>query len=150
TWFRSKEFVYKAMPLIIIIGMLMEIMLMFNLLEPINMFLQPITVLWLGLPVITGIFLIYGILRKELTLVLLEILAVDILGIALNEFMTPIQMFVFALITMLYIPCAATIIVLRNETGWKFTLKVTFIEIGFALLLGGIVNWGYFFIIGGG
>jgi len=150
TWFRSKEFVYKAMPLIIIIGMLMEIMLMFNLLEPINMFLQPITVLWLGLPVITGIFLIYGILRKELTLVLLEILAVDILGIALNEFMTPIQMFVFALVTMLYIPCAATIIVLRNETGWKFTLKVTFIEIGFALLLGGIVNWGYIFIIGGG
>ncbi len=150
TWFRSKEFVYKAMPLIIIIGMLMEIMLMFNLLEPINIFLQPITVLWLGLPVITGIFLIYGILRKELTLVLLEILAVDILGIALNEFMTPIQMFVFALITMLYIPCAATIIALKNETGWKFTLKVTFIEIGFALLLGGIVNWGYFFIIGGG
>ena len=150
TWFRSKEFVYKAMPLIIIIGMLMEIMLMFNLLEPINIFLQPITVLWLGLPVITGIFLIYGILRKELTLVLLEILAVDVLGIALSEFMTPIQMFVFALITMLYIPCAATIIVLRNETGWKFTLKVTFIEIGFALLLGGIVNWGYFFIIGGG
>ncbi|MCK4281361.1 MAG: ferrous iron transport protein B [Candidatus Lokiarchaeota archaeon] len=150
TWFRSKEFVYKAMPLIIIIGMLMEIMLMFNLLEPINVILQPITVLWLGLPVITGIFLIYGILRKELTLVLLEILAVDILGIALSEFMTPIQMFVFALITMLYIPCAATIIVLKNETGWKFTLKVTFIEIGFALLLGGIVNWGYFFIIGGG
>lgn len=150
TWFRSKEFVYKAMPLIIIIGMLMEIMLMFNLLEPINMLLQPITVLWLGLPVITGIFLIYGILRKELTLVLLEILAVDILGIALSEFMTPIQMFVFALITMLYIPCAATIIVLKNETGWKFTLKVTFIEVGFALLLGGIVNWGYIFIIGGG
>ncbi len=150
TWFRSKEFVYKAMPLIIIIGMLMEIMLMFNLLEPINVLLQPITVLWLGLPVITGIFLIYGILRKELTLVLLEILAVDILGIALSEFMTPIQMFVFALITMLYIPCAATIIVLKNETGWKFTLKVTFIEVGFALLLGGIVNWGYIFITGGG
>ena len=56
TWFRSKEFVYKAMPLIIIIGMLMEIMLMFNLLEPINMFLQPITVLWLGLPVIKVFF----------------------------------------------------------------------------------------------
>jgi len=150
TWFRSKEFVYKAMPLIIIIGMLMEIMLMFNLLEPINVFLQPITVLWLGLPVITGIFLIYGILRKELTLVLLEILAVDILGIALSEFMTPIQMFVFALISMLYIPCAATIIVLKNETGWKFTLKVTFIEVGFAILLGGIVNWGYILITGGG
>lgn len=150
TWFRSKEFVYKAMPLIIIIGMLMEIMLMFKLLEPINVFLKPITVLWLGLPVITGIFLIYGILRKELTLVLLEILAVDILGIALSEFMTPIQMFVFALITMLYIPCAATIIVLKNETGWKFTLKVTFLEVGFALLLGGIVNWGYIFITGGG
>lgn len=150
TWFRSKEFVYKAMPLIIIIGMIMEIMIMLNLLDPINLILQPITVFWLGLPALTGIFLIYGILRKELTLVLLEILAVDILGIALNEFMSPIQMFVFALVTMLYIPCAATIIILKKETGWKFTLKVTFIEIGFAILLGGVVNWGYLLITGGG
>ncbi len=150
TWVRTKDFVYTAMPLIIVLGIIMEIMIMFNLLVTINVILWPITVLWLGLPIETGIFLIYGIARKELTLVLLETFALEISGIPLIEFMTQIQMFVFSLVTMLYIPCIATIIVLKKETGWKFALKVALAEIGFAILLGGIVNWGYIFITGGG
>ena len=75
TWVRTKEFVYKAMPIIIISGIILEILFMFRLLDPVNSLLSPITVFWLGLPAITGIFLIYGILRKELTLVLLALLA---------------------------------------------------------------------------
>jgi len=70
TWVRTKEFVYKSMPIIIGIGILMEILFIFRLLDPINFIMTPITVFWLGLPFITGIFLIYGILRKELTLIL--------------------------------------------------------------------------------
>ena len=146
TWFRTREFVLKAMPLIVFLGMLMEIFIMFNLLEPINIALAPITVLWLGLPIETGVFLIYGIARKELTLVLLANFAIEISGTGLSEFMTPIQMFVFSLVTMLYVPCIATIIVIIRETGWKFALQVTVIEIGLALLLGGIINWGYYLI----
>lgn len=150
TWFRTKEFVNKAMPLIVLLGMLMEILLMFNLLAPINIALSPITVFWLGLPIETGVFLIYGIARKELTLVLLANFAVNISGVALNVFMTPIQMFVFSLVIMLYVPCIATVIVLAKEAGWKFALEVALIEIGMAIFLGGIVNWGYVLITGGG
>ncbi|MEJ2250714.1 MAG: ferrous iron transport protein B [Candidatus Lokiarchaeota archaeon] len=35
TWTRSKEFIFKSMPVIVIIGMLMEIMLVFRILDPI-------------------------------------------------------------------------------------------------------------------
>jgi ferrous iron transport protein B len=145
TWIRSKEFIFKSMPLIVIIGMILEIMLVLRILDPINLILQPITVFWLGLPMITGIFLIYGILRKELTLILLEVLAGS-LGLTLLQLMTPMQMIIFSLVTMLYIPCFTTIIIIARETSWKYAIKLSLLEIGMALLIGGIINWGSYLI----
>ncbi|NVM35021.1 MAG: ferrous iron transport protein B [Candidatus Lokiarchaeota archaeon] len=145
TWVRTKEFIYKAMPIIIISAVILEILFMFRLLDPVNFLLSPITVYWLGLPVITGIFLIYGILRKELTLVLLALLA-NSMGTTLLGLLTPFQMIIFSLVTMLYIPCFATISIIAKETDWKFAIKIAFLEIGIALLIGGIINWGFIFI----
>ncbi len=145
TWVRTKEFIYKAMPIIIISGIILEILFMFRLLDPVNSLLSPITVFWLGLPAITGIFLIYGILRKELTLVLLALLA-NSMGTTLLGLLTPFQMIIFSLVTMLYIPCFAAIVIIAKETNWKFALKITLLEIGMALLIGGIINWGFIFI----
>ncbi|MBA7687215.1 hypothetical protein ES703_95676 [subsurface metagenome] len=119
TWLRSKEFIYKALPLIIVLGITLEILLELRALDPINIVLSPITVFWLGLPIVTGVFLIYGILRKELTLVLLAILASS-MGLTLIELMTPIQMIVFCLVTMLYIPCFATVVIIAKQTNWKY------------------------------
>ncbi len=142
TWLRTKEFIYKALPIIIVFGILLEILLIFNALEPINVVLSPVTVLWLGLPAITGVFLIYGILRKELTLVLLSILA-NSLNVTLLELLTPIQMIVFCLVSMLYIPCFATIIIIAKQTNWKYAAQISFLEIGLALFIGGIINLGF-------
>lgn len=140
TWIRSKEFIFKSLPLIIGIGIFLEIMLIFNILDPINIILSPITVFWLGLPIITGIFLIYGILRKELTLVLLQVLAGS-LGLSIIQLLTPLQMITFSLVTMLYIPCFATIIIIARETSWKYAIKISLLEIAIALLIGGVINW---------
>ncbi|MBD3255618.1 MAG: ferrous iron transport protein B [Candidatus Lokiarchaeota archaeon] len=145
TWLRSKEFIFKALPIIIILGVFLEILLIFNALEPINLVISPITVFWLGLPVITGVFLIYGILRKELTLVLLALLASSI-GIAITDLLTPIQMIVFCLVTMLYIPCFATIIIIAKNTSWKYALQISLMEIALALLIGGAIHFGYIFL----
>ena len=141
TWLRAKEFIFKSLPLIVIIGIFLEIMLIFNLLEPVNIILSPITIL-LGLPIITGIFLIYGILRKELTLVLLVVLA-NSMGLTLLELLTPIQMIIFSLVTMLYIPCFATIIIIAKQTNWKYAIQISIMEIGIALLIGGAINFGF-------
>ncbi len=147
TWLRTREFVYRALPIIIILGMFLEVLLIFNALEPVNFVLYPISVLWLGLPATVGIFLIYGILRKELTLVLLILFAENI-GLTLLELLTPIQMFVFSLVTMLYIPCFATIIIIAKQTNWKYALKISVMEIAIALLIGGLINWGFIIFSG--
>jgi len=144
TWLRSKEFIYKALPLIIVLGITLEILLELRALDPINIILSPITVFWLGLPIVTGVFLIYGILRKELTLVLLAILASS-MGLTLLELMTPIQMIVFCLVTMLYIPCFATVVIIAKQTNWKYALQISVMEITVALLIGGLIHFGYIF-----
>lgn len=134
TWFRLWEFVTMAFPLIIVGSLVIKIVEILNLLEPIATILSPITVTWLGLPAITGIALIFGVLRKELMLIMLATLfgTTD-----LAQFMTPFQMIVFTLVAMLYIPCMATFAALVKEFGWKKTALITVFEMILALLLGG-------------
>jgi len=135
TWARVKDFVYIAFPLIIIGSVVLTGLKIGGLLEPIGDALSPITVGWLGLPAIAGILLIFGVLRKELTLVMLATL----MGTAnFATVLTPTQMIVFAIVVMYYIPCIATIAALVKELGWKKAAYITVFEIAFALLLGGI------------
>ena len=137
TWFRLMEFVKIAFPLIIVGSLVIKLIDVANLLEPIASVLSPVTVTWLGLPVITGITLIFGVLRKELTLIMLATLLGTTNFAEVPNF-GPVQMIVFTLVAMLYIPCIATIAALVKEFGWKKALFITMFEIVFAILVGGI------------
>jgi len=137
TWFRLREFIVMAFPLIIVGGFIIKLAEVANLLHPIANIFSPVTVVWLGLPAVTGIALIFGVLRKELTLIMLATLF-GTTNFALV--MTPAQMIVFTLVVMLYIPCVATIGALVKEFGWKKALLITIIEIALAILLGGIAS----------
>jgi ferrous iron transport protein B len=135
TWFRLREFIMMAFPLIIAGSFVIKLVDVANLLDLIVNLSSPLTVAWLGLPAITGIALIFGVLRKELTLIMLA----SLFGTTnFAQVMTPVQMIVFTLVVMLYIPCIATIGALVKEFGWKKALLITVFEILFALLVGGI------------
>jgi ferrous iron transport protein B len=135
TWFRLREFIVMAFPLIIAGSFIIKVAEVANLLDPITNISSPVTVVWLGLPAVTGIALIFGVLRKELTLIMLATLF-GTTNFALV--MTPVQMVVFTLVVMLYIPCVATIGALVKEFGWKKALLITVSEILLALFVGGI------------
>ena len=135
TGFRVVEFVKIAFPLIVVGSLVIKVAEVAGLLSPIAELLSPITVAWLGLPVITGITLIFGVVRKELSLIMLATL----LGTTnFAQVLTPVQMIVFTLVAMFYIPCIATISALVKEFGWKKALFVTLFEIAFAIILGGV------------
>ena len=135
TWFRLAEFIKIAFPLIIVGSLAIKLAEVLGLLEPIATVLSPVTVMWLGLPAITGITLIFGVLRKELTLIMLATL----LGTTnFAQVLTPVQMIVFTLVAMFYIPCIATIAALVREFGSKKALFITVFEIAFAIIVGGI------------
>jgi ferrous iron transport protein B len=54
------------------------------------------------------------------------------------QVLTPVQMVVFTLVTMLYIPCVATIAALVKEFSLKKAIFITVFEIVFAIGVGGI------------
>lgn len=135
TWFRVAEFIKIAFPLIIVGSFVLKLADVSGVMETVAAVLSPVTVVWLGLPAITGITLIFGVLRKELSLVMLATL-LGTTNFALV--LSPVQMVVFTLVAMLYIPCIATIAALVKDFGWKKSLFITVFEIAFALLVGGI------------
>ncbi|MCS7115982.1 MAG: ferrous iron transport protein B, partial [Nitrososphaerales archaeon] len=122
TWFRLFEFIKIAFPLIIVGSFVIKLIEVLGLLEPINNTLAPITVTWLGLPYVTGVLLIFGVLRKELMIIMLATL-LETTDFA--QILNPIQMIVFTLVAMFYIPCISTIAVLVKEFGWKGALFIT-------------------------
>jgi ferrous iron transport protein B len=137
TWIRLREYLEIAAPLIIAMGALIKVLEISGLLDLISSALSPVTSSWLGLPRETGVLLIFGILRKELILTTLAAL----LGtIDFSQALTPNQMITLSIVTILYIPCTATISILLKETGAKTTLIITLAEISLAILIGGIAS----------
>jgi len=137
TWDALKEFIYIAAPIVIISGVFIQAINLAGWMPAISSFLSPVTVTWLGLPAITGILLIFGVLRKELILVMLA----AYLGTAnFADVLNAQQMITLAVVSMFYIPCVATISVLWKDYGWKKALTICIIEILFAILLAGIVK----------
>ena len=117
SWYRLKEFIVIAWPILIIGSIVLGILQFFQLDKIINTLCLPITVP-LALPPEVGTTLIFGILRKELSLImLLQALGTkDILTV-----MNKGQILTFTIFVVFYIPCAATIAALWREIGGKKT-----------------------------
>ncbi len=137
TWSRSKDFFYIAVPLLLVGGIIVEFLIAYNIMDVLVQPLSFITVGMLGLPAITIIAFIVGILRKEMAYVMLLILAGSV---PITEFMTPDQFVVFGVVMAIYMPCVATIAAMSRELGWKDTAIVSLISIGVAVLIGSAFN----------
>ncbi len=152
TWHRFKDFVFVAFPIVLVgslvLGALYETGYLWKLAAP----LSPVVEGWLGLPAVAGLTLIFAVLRKELALQLLVTLAVVMYGGGASNlllFMSPAQLFVYALVNTIYIPCVATIAVLGRELGWRRALAIMAFTIMLAIIIGGIAFRliGYFHLL---
>ena len=143
TWHRFAGFVWVAMPVVLAGSLALGIIYETGLVWAFTVPLRPIVEGWLGLPAVAGLTLIFAVLRKELALQLLITLAVARYGASAGEitaFMDRGQIFTYALVNTLYIPCMATVAVLAREMGWKRGLAVSGFTIVLALLAGGVAR----------
>ncbi len=136
-WYRIKDFFVLAFPLLLVGSIIIEIALTYDMLDPIVQPMAFVTTGMLGLPAVVIIAFIAGILRKEMAVGMLGILAGPI---PLNEFMTPDQFVVFGVVMAVYMPCLATILIMGREIGWKETAAVSIVSIVVAVLIGTAVN----------
>jgi len=135
TWVRTKSLIYIVFPIYIAGSALIQVFYALGVLGPVSNAIAPLTVGWLGLPVIAGILLILGIVRKEFIL----LGAVAIFGSTnLLLFLTPVQLITLALVGILYLPCLSTISVLAKDFGWKAAVTISLANFATALIVGGL------------
>jgi ferrous iron transport protein B len=117
TWWRLREFVAVAVPLLIVGSAVLGLIEFFGWQSAINAALSPLTAL-LGLPTAVGLTLIFGVLRKELSLLML----MQALGTTdVHAVLTSAQIIIFTLFVTFYLPCLATLASMARELGRKLT-----------------------------
>jgi ferrous iron transport protein B len=142
-WFRLREFVVIAWPILIVGSLILSLLEYLQLAELINGILSPFTSGLLGLPPEVGITLIFGILRKELTIIML----VQALGTSnFASVMTGEQMMVFTGFSLFYIPCLATLGMLRSTIGNRGMLFTLFFNTAIATLIALVFRGVYYFL----
>ena len=121
TWWRLREFVLVAFPLLVVGSVVLSLVDYYGWQHGINAALSPFTAL-LGLPRSVGLTLIFGVLRKELSLLMLmqALGTTHVLGV-----MTAAQILIFTLFVTFYIPCMATLASMTRELGWRLTLAAS-------------------------
>jgi ferrous iron transport protein B len=122
TWLRMREFVVVAWPMLIAGSIVLSLGEYLHWDVIVNGALQPFMAL-LGLPAVVGTTLVFGILRKELSLLMLF----QAIGTSnVTAVLSTAQIMVFTLFVTFYIPCVATVAVLFKEIGWKLTAAAIF------------------------
>ncbi len=139
-WYRVREFMVEAWPALILGSAVLALLTFFGLAPWMDLLVRPVTWL-LGLPAATGVPLTFGILRKELSLVMLG----QALGtLNFDLVLTQIQMITFAVFVVFYIPCLATLVVLRRELGWRAMGSVAALSTVVALVVALAVRGGLY------
>ncbi len=136
TWFRLEEFIVIVWPLLVVGSVVLELIDHFDLSGTINGFLAPYTVGLLGFPAAVGITFLFGVLRKELALVLLF----AALGTTeIDQVMTLGQIAAYTFFATFYLPCLATFAALGKVIGVRATVALAIGTLGLvSLLTGGI------------
>jgi ferrous iron transport protein B len=132
SWRSLKDFVVVAWPILIVGSVVLSLLKYYGWDTFINLALVPLTSL-LGLPAAVGTTLIFGIMRKELSLIMLN----EALGTTqLHTVLTHTQLLTFTVFVLFYIPCASTIAALSREVGWRGAAAAVLISLALALALG--------------
>ena len=129
TWWRLREFVLVAFPLLVAGSAILSLIEFCNWSLSINALLSPLTAL-LGLPRSTGLTLVFGVMRKELSLLML-MQALGTTNVA--SVMSAAQIIIFTLFVTFYIPCMATLASMFRELGWRLTVAASTALLGLAL-----------------
>ncbi len=135
TFFYMKSFLFFAVPILIAGSAILSLLDNYGASEIINSAFSPFMKNVLGLPEKLGTTLIFGVLRKELTLIMLF----QALGISYSQvpsYLSPSQIMTFTVFVAFYIPCISTISTIWKEMGWKIGVLSMILSTVIATFLG--------------
>ena len=137
TWYRTSDILTIVTPLLVGGSVVLALLGHFGADAVINTVLTPISSWWLGLPVVLGVPILFGILRKELSLLMIyQALGTFEVGI----YMDWVQITTFLVFLTFYFPCVSTFAVMLKTIGYKQALASASLSVIVALLVSGMIR----------
>lgn len=128
-WVRIKQFLVEAEGPMLIAVSIAAIIAETGILQGLGELLKPVVSGWLGLPEEAVMSLILGIIRREMSVA-------PLLGLNLN----PLQMYVGAVVSLLYLPCLSVFGIIAKEFNARTAVAITASTTLTALFVGGVMN----------
>ena len=139
TYFQLKSFLKFAWPILIAGSVVLGVLQYLNFDRFINLILSPLVEKGLGLPQELGVTLVFGFLRKELSLIMM----LQALGVSYQNLMTVIsreQLIVFTVFINFFIPCVSTVAIIWKEVGKRVAFLSMGLNTGLAIVISLIVR----------
>ncbi|MGB4704099.1 MAG: ferrous iron transport protein B [Candidatus Saccharicenans sp.] len=136
TFYNLKEFIRFAWPILIAGSVFLSLLSYLNFDRLVNSILAPLVSGLLGLPRELGVTLIFGFLRKELSLLMMF----QALGVNFDNLLQAIsraQLLTFVTFVNFFIPCLATLAILWKELG----RRIAMISLALNLTLAVLMSW---------
>lgn len=128
-WVRIKQFLVEAEGPMLIAVFIAAILAETGILAGLGELLKPVVSHWLGLPEGAVMSLILGVIRREMSVA-------PLLGLNLN----PLQMYVGAVVSLLYLPCLSVFGIIAKEFNARTAVTITVSTTLTALFVGGSMN----------
>ena len=139
TWERTSDILTIVTPLLVGGSVVLALLAHVGADQYINALLTPITHWWLGLPVVLGVPILFGVLRKELSLLMIY----QALGsFDVGQYLDRVQIMTFLLFLTFYVPCISTFAVMLKTIGRREALFSVSLSVAVALLVSGVVRFG--------
>ena len=131
------DIVTVVTPLLVVGSVVLALLSHFGADTAINTALTPVTLWWLGLPIVLGVPILFGILRKELSLLMIY----QALGTQeIVPLLDWVQIFTFLVFLTFYIPCLSTFAVMLRTLGRRDALFSVLLSVVGALALAGLAR----------
>lgn len=138
TWERSRDIVTVVLPLLVAGSVVLALLAHFGMDAWINLVLTPVTSWWLGLPVVLGVPILFGVLRKELSL----LMVFQALGTQeLEGVLDTTQIATFLAFLTFYVPCVSTFAMMLKLLGRREAVFSLALSVGAALSVAAAVRW---------
>lgn len=124
-WLRVRSFLLEATPLIVLGVLAVNVLDLTGLLGGLETAVRPLVSGVLGLPQDSAPVILFGFLRKDISIALLFPLHLNVK-----------QAVTASLFLVLYLPCLATFFVAWREAGWRTALRVIAVSFAWATLVG--------------
>jgi len=138
TWVRTRDIFTIVTPLLVGGSVVLALLAHIGADRIINTLLTPVTHWWLGLPVALGVPLVFGILRKELSL----LMVFQALGtFEIDRYLDVGQLLTFLLFLTFYMPCISTFAVMLKTIGRREAIFSVSLSVGVALVVSGVARF---------